>query len=419
MKLIAADQDFISARVRQSWEIACVHYTDLDQQQSMDTTMTNIDSADMPLYIETPLVYSPVMSSRLGYEVYLKMENLQPSQSFKYRGISLFVSRAIQEHGSEVHIVAATSGSAGIALAWAGKRLNVRTSVFIPVSAVGVQAELDMAGSEVIVGGVDYADALLAAQAFCKNKPKTVLMSSYDHPTLWEGHSTMIHEIARQIPNKAAPNAIVCNVGGGGLLGGVFQGINELEWDRTKLVAVETHGANCYHLSLLANSPNPASRLLIPDNVALLKSQSLTGRTSQAEVTLARLPAITSEASSLGARSPSQTTLEIGLACPELIAVSVPDTIAMQAVLGFLDEQKLLIELACGATLSPAYTPGLLQKLLPKTLEQPRPVVVFIICGGSKATFHDTEGYRNMLLGNAETHDARNLIMIGSAVGLS
>ncbi|KAF8717761.1 Tryptophan synthase beta subunit-like PLP-dependent enzyme, partial [Rhizoctonia solani] len=414
------DQDFISARVRQSWEIACVHYTDLDQQQPMDTTMTNIDSADMPLYIETPLVYSPVMSSRLGYEVYLKMENLQPSQSFKYRGISLFVSRAIQEHGSEVHIVAATSGSAGIALAWAGKRLNVRTLVFIPVSAVGVQAELDMAGSEVIVGGVDYADASLAAQAFCENKPKTrVLMSSYDHPTLWEGHSTMIHEIARQIPNKAAPNAIVCNVGGGGLLGGVFQGINELEWDRTKLIAVETHGANCYHLSLLANSPNPASRLLIPDNVAPLKSQSLTGRTSQAEVTLARLPAITSEASSLGARSPSQTTLEIGLACPELIAVSVPDTIAMQAVLGFLDEQKLLIEFACGATLSPAYTPGLLQKLLPKTLEQPRPVVVFIICGGSKATFHDTEGYRNMLLGNAETHDARNLIMIGSAVGLS
>ncbi|GAB1521742.1 catabolic L-serine/threonine dehydratase [Rhizoctonia solani] len=409
-----------------SWRVKATHMWELQLNidngmridfsggQSMDTTMTNIDSADMPLYIETPLVYSPVMSSRLGYEVYLKMENLQPSQSFKYRGISLFVSRAIQEHGSEVHIVAATSGSAGIALAWAGKRLNVRTSVFIPVSAVGVQAELDMAGSEVIVGGVDYADALLAAQAFCKNKPKTVLMSSYDHPTLWEGHSTMIHEIARQIPNKAAPNAIVCNVGGGGLLGGVFQGINELEWDR-----IETHGANCYHLSLLANSPNPACRLLIPDNVALLKSQSLTGRTSQAEVTLARLPAITSEAFSLGARSPSQTTLEIGLACPELIAVSVPDTIAMQAVLGFLDEQKLLIELACGATLSPAYTPGLLQKLLPKTLEQPRPVVVFIICGGSKATFHDTEGYRNMLLGNAETHDARNLIMIGSAVGLS
>jgi hypothetical protein len=107
---------------------------------------------------------------------------------------------------------------------------------------------------------------------------------------------------------------------------------------QAKLIAIETHGANCYHLSLLANSSDPASHLLIPNEVSLLKSPKLTNISTgtRTEVTLAKLLAITSEASSLGARSPSQTTLEIGLDRMELTAVSVPDTIAMQAVLGFL-----------------------------------------------------------------------------------
>ncbi|KAJ1307333.1 hypothetical protein OPQ81_001439 [Rhizoctonia solani] len=389
------------------------------KQQSTQAPIINPQWSEMPLYIETPLVYSPGMSSRLGYEVYLKMENLQPSQSFKYRGISLFVARAIKEHGPGVRIVTATSGSAGIALAWVGKHLNVRTSVFIPASATSVRAELEMAGAEVIVGGTEYADALFAAQIFCENKSGTVLMSSYDHPTLWEGHSTMIHEMANQLPNKCAPDAIVCNVGGGGLLGGVLHGVNELKWDHTRLIAIETHGANCYHLSLLANSSDPAARSLIPDYVSLFKSPLLTDQTSRKEVTLVKLPVITSEASSLGARSPSQTTLEKGLARVGLTAISVPDKIAMQAVLGFLDEQKLLVELACGATLSPAYTPGLLDKIIPKSLQNPPPVVVFVICGGSRTSFQDTQHYRNTILGNDEMIKARDEIMVNSTMGLT
>ncbi|KAG8716402.1 hypothetical protein FRC11_013385 [Ceratobasidium sp. 423] len=366
-----------------------------DQQSAKDQTLRLV-SPQVSVYgdatgdswrVKVAHIWELQLHLDSGYEVYLKMENLQLSQSFKYRGISLFVSRAVKEHGPEVRIVAATSGNAGIALAWVGKYLNVRTSVFIPTSAISVQAELEMAGAEVVVGGTDYADALLAAQAFCETEPRTILMSSYDHPTLWEGHSTMIYEIACQLPNKIIPDAIVCNVGGGGLLGGILRGVNELKWDPTKLIAIETHGANCYHLSLLANSLDPAARSLIPDYVSLFKSPTLAGEIPQAEVTLVKLPVITSEASSLGARSPSQMTLEIGLARSGLTAAN---------------EQKLLVELACGATLSPAYTPGLLDKLVPKASEKHRPVIVFIICGGSKAAFQDAQRYRNIIWKNAE-----------------
>lgn len=43
----------------------------------------------------------------------------------------------------------------------------------------------------------------------------------------------MIHEIARQLSGSIAPDAIVCNVGGGGLLGGVLRGVNDLGWNRS------------------------------------------------------------------------------------------------------------------------------------------------------------------------------------------
>ncbi|CAE6519288.1 unnamed protein product [Rhizoctonia solani] len=358
---------------------------------------------DMPLYIETPLLYSPSMSSRLGYEVYLKMENLQPSQSFKYRGISLFVSRAIVEHGPEVRIVAATSGSAGIALAWVGKYLNVRTSVFIPTPAASVQAELEMAGAEVIVGGTDYADALSTAQSFCETEPRTILMSSYDHPTLWEGYSTMIQEIARQLPNKIIPDAIVCNVGGGGLLGGALRGVNGLKWDS---IAIETHGANCYHLSLLANSPDPAARSLIPGYVSLFKSPTLS----------AGIPQVHTGGGDLG----EVTGYYIGGIITRRTITVANDTGNRSSSLGaYRHEQKLLVELACGATLSPAYTPGLLGKLVPKTSEKHRPVIVFIICGGSKATFQDAQRYRNIIRENTEMDRARSEILIDSSVGLT
>lgn len=384
------------------------------------------------MHVETPLVYSPLMSSRLGYEVYLKLENLQLSQSFKYRGISLFVSQAVKEHGPDVHMVAATSGNAGIALALVGQALNVCTSIFIPTTATIVQSELETAGARVVVGGADYADAFLAAQHFCGTTPKAVLMSSYDHPTLWEGHSTMIHEIGRQLPGGIMPDAIFCNVGGGGLLGGVLRGVNDLGWDRTKIVAIETHGSNCYHLSMLANSPSSTSVSLIPKDVALIKTLAITRNTNDSrDLFLAKLPAITSEASSLGARSPAQTTVESGLTRraqavenPEkfggLTSVTVPDEVAMHAALGFLDEQKLLVEIACGATLSPAYVPGLLDTLAPKDLTY-RPIVIFIVCGGSKATFEDAKRHHSIIqtLGTDGLNLARQNIIIDSSVGLA
>ncbi|KAG8690389.1 hypothetical protein FRC09_012000 [Ceratobasidium sp. 395] len=360
---------------------------------------------DNPMHIETPLVFAPLMSARLGYDIYLKLEARSLS-SFKYRGISLFAVRAIKEHGSDVHLVAASSGNAGLALAWVGNALGrirvtlrslavsllmlpgVRVSIYIPTTASSAQGALRTAGAEVVIGGHDYGDALLSAQRFCEDASQAVLVPSYDHPTLWEGHSTMVHEMARQLPNGVVPDVILCSAG-------------------IKIVTTETHGANAYHLSLLSNSEDLSAHALVPNNIKLSTTATKDSTSSRAKLTIATLPAITSEAISLGARSPSQTAVELGLdrrfrAAQDpsnysgLTAVTIPDEIAIRAALEFLDEQKMLVELACAATLAHAYIPGLLSKLVPNDTPH-RPVVVFIVCGGSKMSSEDVARYHNMV----------------------
>ena len=60
----------------------------------------------------------------------------------------------------------------------------------------------------------------------------SVMVPAYDDPLLWNGHSSMIEEIAKDIPRK--PDAIFCSVGGAGLLGGVLVGCKKMGWDDGK-----------------------------------------------------------------------------------------------------------------------------------------------------------------------------------------
>ena len=57
------------------------------------------------------------------------------------------------------------------------------------------------------------------------------MVLAYDEPLLWEGHSSMIAELTRQLPNKGKPDAIFCSVGGAGLCGGVMLGCKSVGWD--------------------------------------------------------------------------------------------------------------------------------------------------------------------------------------------
>ena len=110
----------------------------------------------------------------------------------------------------------------------------------------------------------------------------SVLVPAYDHPTLWEGHSSLIQEISGQLAGSLKPDAIVCAVGGGGLLGGVIKGCETVGWDdgtpkcsgnprmqelnqiwsqSVPILGMETHLSNCFYLFIIKLFINLVQRL--------------------------------------------------------------------------------------------------------------------------------------------------------------
>jgi L-serine/L-threonine ammonia-lyase len=174
----------------------------------------------MVLHIETPLLESGAMATRPGQSVWLKMEALQPSGSFKLRGIG----HACEQYAlrGARRFVSSSGGNAGIAAAHAGRRLGVPVMVVVPESASLRARELiAREGAEVVVHGASFQEANALAQSMLGEHD--AFIHPFDDPLLWDGHATMMDEVARA---GFKPDAVVLSVGGGGLLCGVVEGLH-------------------------------------------------------------------------------------------------------------------------------------------------------------------------------------------------
>ncbi|KAI0747897.1 tryptophan synthase beta subunit-like PLP-dependent enzyme [Daedaleopsis nitida] len=348
------------------------------------------------LWLETPLIRSVHISSLLGCNAYLKLETLQPPHSFKARGISHFAQHALRTHGPGVHLVIASGGNAGLAAVWAAKVLNLKCTVFLPHAAS--QSTIDFLrkeGAEVVIEGNVYLDALRHAQQMVETESNAVMIPAYDDPIVWEGHASLIHEIQHQLPANTRPDAVLCSVGGAGLLGGIIQGCKAVGWDDVPLVAVETHGSNCFYQSLALNEgsgfPIDAQSRTPPEGTSAEYDKEY-------NVTVAHLAKLTSHATSLGASSPAAGVVKMALKRSGGVrSVCIPDEMAMQSALRFAEDHKTLVELACSATLAPAYKPTLFRKVVPH--KDDAPTVVFIVCGGFKITLEDMDAYKQTVAG--------------------
>ena len=99
-------------------------------------------------------------------------QNLQPSQSFKYRGISLQLQESKAQYGPALHVFIASSGNAGLAAAVAARTLGVRCTVYLPVVvAKDTQDMLRKQGADVILVGQIYSDALKAMYQAAEEDP--------------------------------------------------------------------------------------------------------------------------------------------------------------------------------------------------------------------------------------------------------
>lgn len=175
----------------------------------------------------------PASLAESGVEIWLKLEHLQVSGSFKARGM---MNRLLANDIPASGVVVASGGNAGIATAAAALALGVRCEVFLPgVSPEAKRARLRALGAEVTVVGAAYADALAA----CINRQHetgALLTHAYDQPEVVAGAGTLGREIEAQ---GGLPDSVLVSVGGGGLMGGLagwFAG-------RSRVIALEPERA--------------------------------------------------------------------------------------------------------------------------------------------------------------------------------
>lgn len=294
----------------------------------------------MKLHIETPLIPSRQLSQLSGRSIWLKMDALQAPGSFKIRGVghacAEYVSRGARR------LVSSSGGNAGLAVAYAGRSMGVPVTVVVPQTTSERAKELlRLEDAEVIVHGASWQEANELALSLVG--PTDAFLHPFDDPLLWQGHATVIDEVARA---GLRPDAVVLSVGGGGLLSGVAEGLHRNGWPDVPILAVETEGAASFHAAAKAGQA-------------------------------VQLDQINSIATSLGAKRVCEQAVKWSKE-HAIHSVLVSDKSAVDACKRFLSDHRVLVEPACGASLALAYENSL-------ALEQFKTVLV-IVCGGATAT---------------------------------
>ncbi|KAK3788513.1 hypothetical protein RRG08_030215 [Elysia crispata] len=318
-------------------------------------------STKKQLYVKTPVLLSHQLTSKAGYKVYLKLENLQPPGSFKIRGISHMIQKAVVSGDCE-HVYCASGGNAGMAAAYSSHQLKIPCTIVLPKTTPKFVAEkLEHLGAEVIIHGSVYDEAKKHATELSE-KSGALYVPAFEHPDIWEGHASMITEAADQLEDK--PDAVITSVGGGGLFNGVVQGMRQVGWTDVPVVAMETIGAHALNAAIQAGN-------------------------------LVTLPAITSIAKSLGSLVVSGTTLEyFKQGKPPILSQLVHDREAVNACLKLAEDHRFLVEPACGASLAAVYSDVV--STLSKSGQLPEMVnsVLVIVCGGAIVSTESLEQWK-------------------------
>lgn len=165
----------------------------------------------------TPMKYSEPLSEPGGVNVYLKLENLQPTGSFKVRG-AFNRLLALSEEGRTAGVVAASSGNHGLAVAYAAAELGFECVVFVPQGTSTAKTDsIRGLGGQVRRLGSDVAETEAYARRFAE-KQGMEYVSPYNDRQVIGGQGTIGLEMCLQLPRI---DTIYVAVGGGGLVSGI------------------------------------------------------------------------------------------------------------------------------------------------------------------------------------------------------
>ncbi len=168
---------------------------------------------------ETPLDPMPALSERLGNQVLLKREDLQPVFSFKLRGAFNKVYRVLERNPEIQGVIAASAGNHAQGVALAARKLGIQAIIVMPATTPQIKIDAVKAlGGKVVLEGESYDEAYAHSQQLAAEE-NLCFIHPYDDVEVMAGQGTIAHEIIRQYPNGI--DAIFVPVGGGGPIGGI------------------------------------------------------------------------------------------------------------------------------------------------------------------------------------------------------
>jgi threonine dehydratase len=190
----------------------------------------------------TPVMPSWWLSDASGATVLLKLESLQPTNSFKSRGALNAAMQVLAVHGRDVTIVTASAGNHGRAIAWAAEQLGIRAIVFTPKTAPETKTRAIVRhGAELRAVAANYEEAERLAQHHARETGGT-FVSPYSHPDVIAGTGTIGLELMEDVPEL---DAVLVPIGGGGLISGIAIAVKALD-PRVAVIGVEAEASSAF-----------------------------------------------------------------------------------------------------------------------------------------------------------------------------
>ncbi|AIF53843.1 threonine ammonia-lyase [Pelosinus sp. UFO1] len=220
----------------------------------------------------TPLDKSVTFSNMAGCDVYLKLENLQKTGSFKLRGAYNKIHSLTPEERAK-GVIAASAGNHAQGVAYAARMMEARATIVMPeVAPLAKIIATRGYGAEVLLSGTVYDDAFHRAQELEQENGQTFIHAFNDYQVI-AGQGTVGIEILEELEDVSA---IVVPIGGGGLIAGIALAVKELA-PHVKIYGVQAQGAPAMYMSkyahILKSTPDAVT---IADGIAVKAPGDLT-----------------------------------------------------------------------------------------------------------------------------------------------
>ena len=203
-----------------------------------------------PVVVRTPLYPADVLKHELGSDIRLKLESLQRTGSFKFRGAYNFVAQLADDVRSR-GVITYSSGNHAQAVALAAQLHGIRAVVVMPITVPQVKRDgAERLGAEVVLEGTTSLERQAEAESIAEEQG-LVMVPPFDDPTIIEGQGTVGLEIAE---DWDAFHSVLVPIGGGGLCSGTAAALRRLRPD-VRILGVEPRGGASMKAALEAGEP--------------------------------------------------------------------------------------------------------------------------------------------------------------------